>query len=203
MKRLMVIALLLVTTSSASPRRVVHIPQLNELCPGGEDWDKVAECIKRQAPFTLLRDSATVKLVNIEERSRIGGIYLYTHSERWALRGEVRLYQERDLLSFERATYGKHSGYRIEVGLSTSSFVSLDGGETVVPAVFRYKQTSLCLDESYGCLQMNTACDVLVHGKAYNSFRGKLVYEDKQLKVVGDRANAGQYCVQGELVIQD
>ena len=205
MKRLLVLTLLVVTTSSASPRRVVHIPTIGELCPGGEDWDKVTTCIKRQAPAAkIIRDQPDLKLVRVAENTRFGGLYLYTHPKQWKLSGEVRTYQDFDLLSFEPGTFGKRSGYRIDIGMAQESAITFDPESgVVVPALFVYKLTSLCLGEGYGCVQMTTSCDVLVHGKAYNSFRGKLVYENKQLKVVGDRSNAGQYCTQGELVMQD
>jgi hypothetical protein len=201
MKRLVVIALLLVTTSSASPRRVVHIPTISELCPGGESWDKIGECIKRQAPFKLLRDEENLKLVQIDEPYRFGGLYIYTHPKQWKLHGEVRLYQPHEVLAFDRVTFGKRSGYRIDVGISAASSVSFDG-ETSVDMLIRQKLTNLCFDNSY-CMQVTTACDVFVHGKAYYSFRGKVVYENRQLKIVGDRTNAGQYCAQGELLSVD
>src|SRR5262245_649380 len=112
MKRIIVIALLLFSASSASPRRVVRMPTIRELCPGGAEWDKIAACIKRQTPFTVVRDDDDVKLLRVDERSRFNGLYLFTHAKDWKLQGEVRVYQEHDLLRFDRATYGKHVGYR-------------------------------------------------------------------------------------------
>ena len=203
MKRIVVLALLLATAGTASARRkrVVHIPTIGELCPGGAEWDKVTACIKRQSPFKLLRDESGVKLVQIAENSRFSGLYIYTHDKQWKLQGEIRLHQAHDLLAFERVTMGKRSGFRVDVGTSTPSAITIDG-ETTLPAVFRYKLTSLCFLNSY-CMQMTTSCDVLLRGKAYYAFRGKVVYERGQIKVVGDRSNAGQYCQQAELVGSD
>jgi hypothetical protein len=202
MKRLVVIAFILVTAGSAASRRVVRMPTLRDLCPAGASWEKVSSCIERQVQFKLVRDEPNVKLIQVAGGARFSGLYLYTHGDNWKLQGEVHLYQDFELLSFGRATFGKHGAYRIEIGMTSATAISLDG-ETNVNANFRYQLTNLCLDESVGCLQLTTSCDVLVHGRAYNTFRGKLVYEDKQLKVVGDRTAAGQYCAQGELVMQD
>src|SRR6185503_16229628 len=149
MKRWIVLALLVVTTSSASPRRVVHIPTIGELCPGGEDWDKVATCIKRQAPGAkIVRDTADIKLVRVAENGRFGGLYLYTHPKQWKMAGEVRTYQDFELLTFEPATYGKRSGYRIDIGMAQPSAIAMDPqvNESIVTALFMYKLTSLCLN---------------------------------------------------------
>ncbi|HEY5925468.1 MAG TPA: hypothetical protein VIV11_27475 [Kofleriaceae bacterium] len=201
MKRMIVIALLLASVSPASSRRVVHIPTIGELCPGSAEWDKVATCIRRQSPFKLARDEVGVKLVQIAEGSRFAGLYIYTLDKQWKLQGEMRLYQAHDLLQFERVTMGKRTGFRLDVGTAMPSAISVDG-ETSMPAVFRYKLTSLCFVNSY-CMQMNTACDVLVRGKAMYSFRGEVVHEGGKIKVVGDRSNTGAYCQQPELVGSD
>ena len=99
-------------------------------------------------------------------------------------------------------TLGKHSGFRLDAGVATTTSMSLDG-ETTMPAVLRQRLTLLCFDEGFGCTQMMTACDLLLHGKAYYSFRGKVVYANHAIKVVGDRRNAGAYCQQAELVLSD
>ena len=203
MKRLIVIVFLLVTAGTASARRAVRLPTLRDLCPGGASWEKVSPCIERQTQFKVLRDEPNLKLIAIAGGARFYGIYLYTHRDDWQLRGEVRVYQENEVLAFSRATFGKHTGFRIDVGLTSTTSISLDGGETNVPARFRYQVTALCFDDGFYCTQVTTSCDVLFHGKAINTFRGKLVYEDKQLKVVGDRSMAGQYCTQADLVLQD
>lgn len=183
-------------------RRVVHIPTLGELCPGNTEWRKVAECIKRQGAFTLERDEERVKVVHVTEKSRMGGLYIYTLGKQWKLRGELRLYQDHDVLGFTHVTFGKHSGVRLDAGLAMPTSFSLDG-ETTMPATLRQEHTLVCFDDRSGCVQMMTSCDLLLRGKAYYTFRGKLVYADRQLKVVGDRGKAGNYCVQPELVLAD
>jgi hypothetical protein len=185
----------------ADARRVVHMPTIAELCPGNAEWQKVAECLKRQSPFKLVRDEARVKVVDIPGTSRFAGIYVYGHGKQWQLRGELRVYEEHELLRFERVTLGNHAGYRLDAGIAVATSYSLDG-ETSIPAVLRQTQTLVCFEDA-GCSQVMTSCDLLVHGKALYSFRGKLAYMKKQLQVVGDRKNAGGYCQQPELVLDD
>lgn len=187
----------------AEARRVVHIPTLRELCPGGPDWAKIAACVKRQGDFKLVRDEKTVKLVELPQQARIGGLYLFMHDGKtWQLRGELHVWQELDVLGFTRVAYGKHSGYRVDAGMAMQTSHSFDG-ETSIPATLRQQYALVCFEDSFGCTQVMTSCDLLVHGKAYNSFRGKLVYANKELRVVGDRGSAGNYCQQPELVLRD
>jgi hypothetical protein len=188
--------------AGADARRVVHIPTLADLCPGNAEWSKVAECIKRHGAFKLARDEARVKLVYVTDVGRFGGLYVYMFNKQWQLRGDLRMWQETDLLGFEHIAFGKHRGYRVDTGVSMPTSYSFDG-ETSVPAVLRQSLTLVCFDDAFGCTQVMTACDLMFHGKAYFSFRGKLVYEARQLKIVGDRGNAGMYCVQPELVVSD
>lgn len=187
----------------ADARRVVHIPTLRELCPGGSDWVKVSGCIKRQGDFKLVRDEKAVKLVQLSRAARLGGLYVFMHDGKsWQLRGELRVDQDADLLRFERVAFGKHAGYRVDVGIAMNTSLSRDG-ETVVPAVLRQQFALLCFEDRASCLEVMTSCDLLVRGRAYNAFRGKLAYANKQLSVVGDRRRAGEYCEQPELVLDD
>jgi hypothetical protein len=200
-----VIVMLLVLAASADARRVIHIPTLAELCPGNDSWDRVAQCIRRQSSFQLERDAAAIKVVNIAPgmagRHSLSGIYVYRFDKKWTLHGVLRVYQPRELLRFERITFGAHTGYRLDVGITTNMPFSFDD-ETMIPGVLRQQLTLLCFDEG-GCQQIVTACDLLVHGKAYASFRGTLRYVERQLRVVGDRRHAGAMCAQPELVLTD
>jgi hypothetical protein len=202
MKRLVIIALLLVA-SHAHARRVVHIPTLRELCPGGPEWAKVAACIKRLGEFKLVRDEERVKVIVIPEGTRFAGLYLYSQTKQWTLRGELPRYKPTDIFGFARVRFGAHDGYRLDIGMASPTTFSADGESASASAVFRQTVTLLCFDDQPACIETMTACDLLVHGKAYASFRGKLVYADRQLRVVGDRRNAGAYCPASELVVSD
>jgi hypothetical protein len=207
MKGLLVACAIVVAMGLSSPRRaearrVVHMPTLAELCPGNAEWTKVTECMKRNAVvFKLVRDEAEIKLVHVTGQSRFAGLYVFMHRKQWQLRGELHMYLEHDLLRFEPVKLGKHTGYRLDAGIAMATSHSLDG-ETSVPAVLRQQLTLVCFDDS-GCVQVMTSCDLQLHGKAFYSFRGKLEYSAHQLKVVGDRRNAGTYCQQPELVLSD
>jgi len=204
MKRWLVFTFLLVSAGTASPRRVVHMPTLPEVCPANAEWDKLDACIRRHGTMKVLRDEPTLKIIDLDDRmSRFGGIYVYTFNNKWGMRGEMRLWQEHDVLGIEHVTYGKHKGVRFDVGLSTPLPFSTDDGETSLQGVLRQQQTLVCFDERWGCVQVTTSCEMLVRGKAYYAFRGTLKYADKQLQVVGDRSRTGNYCIQPEVVLQD
>jgi hypothetical protein len=203
-KRIIVAALVMVSAAPASSRRVVHIPTLGELCPGGAVWDKIAGCITRQVErgaVKLLRDDDAVKLVHIREGGRLAGLYLYRHAKHWKLIGELRRYEPLELLGFARVTFDKYTGHRIDVGFSSMSAITIH--DSHLPALFRSRMTMLCFDDDDDCVHLMTSCDVLVHGKALHSFRGTLVYEERQLRLVGDRTHAGQYCGAIDVVRDD
>jgi hypothetical protein len=206
MNRLIVVALLMLPASTAQARRrVIHIPTIGELCPAAAEWTKVVGCIKRQSgvgPIKLLRDDANLKLLHLAE-GRFAGLYVYVHRKQWTLLGEMRLYQQFDVLGFAPVKFGEHTGHRLDVGFATQSAVVLDG-ESTVPAMFRSVLTMLCFDDSHACsLQVMTSCDVIVHGRTFFTFRGQLVYEERQLRLAGDRRNAGQYCTVSEVLLTD
>ena len=196
-----VFAALVFAATGADARRVVHIPTLGELCPGNADWAKVEQCIRRQGPVTYERDTKDVKLVRLGPQSRIAGIALYTRDKTWRLRGELRLYDEHELLGFQRATYGRRGAYRIDLGTSTATNIQLTD-DTLVPGVLRHRLALVCFDDG-GCLQAMTGCEALVHGKAVMTFRGQLVHEGGALRNVGDRRHAGALCSPPEVVVSD
>jgi hypothetical protein len=203
MKRWLVFALLLVTAGTASSRRVVRMPTLPEVCPSNAEWDKLDACIRRHGSAKVLRDEPHLKIIDLDDRaSRFGGIYIYSFKNKWDMRGQMRLWQEHDVLGIEHVTFGAHKGIRFDVGLSTPLPFSIDG-ETTQQGLLRQRQTMVCFDDSWGCLQVTTSCEMLLRGKAYYSFRGTLSYANKQLQVIGDRSRAGNYCTSPEIVLQD
>ncbi|HEY5951983.1 MAG TPA: hypothetical protein VIV40_41085 [Kofleriaceae bacterium] len=187
----------------ADARRVVHIPTLEEVCPGNDDWAKVGECIKRHGAFTVVREEANLKVVSLGEQSRFAGIYIYMHGKTWRMHGQLRISEPHDVLDFSHVTFGNHVGVRLDVGLTTPMSFSIDGETSETMGLFRQTLTLLCFEDGVGCTQMTTACDLMLHGKAYYSFRGKLRYANHQLEVIGDRRIAGDYCAQPELVLSD
>ncbi|HEX5059197.1 MAG TPA: hypothetical protein VFV99_07545 [Kofleriaceae bacterium] len=203
MKRWLVLALLLASTGTASPRRVVHMPTLPEVCPSNAEWDKLDACIRRHGTMKVLRDEPALKIIDLDDRmSRFGGIYVYAFKTKWDMRGTMRLWQEHDVLGVQHVTYGKHKGIRFDVGLSTAMPFTLDG-ETSMQGVLRQQETMVCFEDAWGCLQAITSCELLMRGKAYYSFRGTLAYADKQLQIVGDRSRSGTYCTSPEIMLQD
>lgn len=186
----------------AEAKRVVHIPTLAELCPANAEWSTVAQCIRRHVKFTFVRDEEQLKIIDVDADGggHFGGIYVYQHGAQWTLRGEIRLYQTHEVLAVQHATFGNQSAERIEVGIAAAMPFAPDGENVVAQGVFRQRITAVCFDGQRFCAQVVTSCDLLLHGKAYNSFRGTLTYEKGVFGVRGDRANEGQFCRQPDIV---
>lgn len=202
MRYLAAVAFVLVLATPAQARRVVQLPRLADLCPGNENWAKVEACIRRHGQLTIEHADADAKLVRVRAPSLISGLYLYRHRAKWEYLGELGVYADPELLGFSRVRFGPHAGYRVDAGVASSRGLSLDG-VTTISAVFRERFTLVCFEGSFGCFAMTTACDMLVGGKAYYTFRGTLVYDHHELRVVGDRTAAGSICTQAEVVFRD
>jgi hypothetical protein len=82
-------------------------------------------------------------------------------------------------------TLGKQPAVRID--LSHHVPLGNDG-------VFLERVTYVCSDGPFGCQAMVTACTVLEHGRAVETFRGELKLEEGRASVVGDRTHSGRYC---------
>jgi hypothetical protein len=182
----------------ADARRVVHIPTLAELCPANAEWASVAQCIRRHAKFTVIREEAQLEIIDINSDAGgyFGGVYVYRHDKQWTLRGEVRLYEQHEILAVQQATFGTSGAQRVDIGLVSPMPFAPDGENIVAQGVLRQRITAVCFDGAGGCSQLVTSCDMLLHGKAYNSFRGTLTYQNRTLGVTGDHTNEGQFCRQ-------
>ena len=188
--------------AATAQARVVRITRLADVCPGNDNWDKVAQCIRRHGTLTIERDQPDLKLVRVAAPSSFAGFYLYAHGAKWTHRGSLRVSEEGELLGLSRVRFGAHAGHRVDVGTVRTSAVTLDGVSSVGAQV-RERESLVCFDDDWGCVVVTTACDVLVAGKAYYAFRGALVYEHHELRVVGDRAHIAPHCEQDELVLAD
>ena len=186
----------------ADAKRVVRMPTLAELCPANAEWSTVAQCIRRHARFTFVRDADQLKIIDIDSDAGgyYGGLYVYRHDRQWTLSGQVRLYQRHEILATTHATFGSHGAERVDIGIAAAMPFAPDGENVIAQGVFRQRITAVCFDSPGGCSQLVTACDMLLHGKAYNSFRGTLTYENGALGVAGDRTNEGLFCRQPQIV---
>jgi hypothetical protein len=61
--------------------------------------------------------------------------------------------------------------------------------------VFLERVTHVCSDGPFGCQMMVTACTVIQHGRAVETFRGELNIEEGRASVVGDRTHSSRYCL--------
>src|SRR6185312_6688778 len=91
-------------------------------------------------------------------------------------------------LDFSRITLGKHDVVRIDLGSTARDEDRI---------VQRHEQL-YCTGTGYRCSGVVIACDVLVAGKALETFRGTVSWKNNALHVAGDRSRAHNECEQAE-----
>jgi len=193
------VLLVLFAPADARAKIVIMDPPVVRQCPHGASWENVEACLRKHGTPTVLKSLPAARLVHLEQVQGAthydGGMYLYMQrGKEWKLAG---LYENRggdyDLIGIEPVTVGKHTGFRVDIGQQYRSAVQPDG-VTSVPAVFASHIAMFCGGDSWRCTEVITSCDVLVHGGAVYSFRGKLDIEDNMIHVRGDRSHVGSFC---------
>src|SRR5262245_26656743 len=156
---------------------------LYDKCPRTKDWEDTKRCLYDRAGSAtrILYDLADAKLValplsdsneRIELYQLVDGLwspasFVWTSS----LTGEV--------IDFGMLPDGSA---RVAFGTASAGFQA-----TVVKRI----NTAVCPKTKFmTCRSVMTSCDLLVHGRSYESFRGKLVWKAGVLKVAGDTSNA-------------
>lgn len=181
------LAILVVAAPAVGERLVVHDPMLQDVCPSGPTWKAVSACINRQVKPTLVRELPGARLVQMPDDHMFHGIYLYVEGAKgvWRIVGFARE-DKPELIAFERFERG---GYRFEIGTVTQ--IAVESSPTSL-ALLKHKITTVCPKET--CFTAVLACDVLVRGKAYWSYRGHQIVAGDTLRFVGERSNAGTVC---------
>lgn len=184
---------------------VIEEPGISYACPGGKTWSEVATCLGKQGKPSVMRAITGAKLVRLDQLENAvwvdGGLYLYVEQNgQWKAAGAFfGRDSDYEIAQLEPLTIGKHGGYRIDISQATQLFVQIDG-LTTQRAIRRAAQTMFCSALTTSCLHVTRACEVLVFGGAYWTFRGKLNIAGNDVTITGDRRSAGPYCAQAERV---
>jgi hypothetical protein len=199
------IALFVIAVSAgrASAEFVIMEPPVVDHCPHGKTWPDVLACVTKLGAPTVLQSTAHERLVRVVQKiqGNVGdavaatyydlGVYLYVErGKQWQIAGMFEMPGDYELLSFDHVTIDGHRGYRFDIGRSMVLDVELDDTSRA-RSMLAQRIAVYCAGDSYRCTDITTACDVIVHGKTYWTFRGSIVVEPKQLRVVGDRRRSG------------
>ena len=171
----------LVGVASASP--LPPVPEIESNCTGPLPWDKMQACIERfDKGSTIRKLSPEVKIIATRDSRQ----YLFAQvGEGWRLASQLGD-ENYELVQRSPLMLGKQPAVRID--LSHHVPLGNDG-------VFLERVTHVCGDGPFRCQAMVTACTVIQHGRAVETFRGELRFEEGRASVVGDRTHSTQYCV--------
>lgn len=174
------ILLALVGVASASP--MPQRPPLERNCIGPMPWDGVQKCIDRWEKGAKIRElSPEVKAV----RTQGSREYLFARiGEVWRLAYQMG---DADYELVQRSTLTVAALSYVRIDLSHHMALGNDG-------VFFERVTVVCGGTALGCQAAVTACTVLKHGRAVETFRGELKIEAGGVAVVGDRSYSGPIC---------
>jgi hypothetical protein len=175
--------LLVILVASASASPPPPVPEIERNCTGPLPWDKMQACIARfEQGTTIKRLSPEVKIVATADSRQ----YLFAQvGQGWRLASQLGD-ESYELVQRIPMMLGKQPAFRID--LSHHVPLGNDG-------VFLERVTHLCGDGPFGCQALVTACTVIQHGRAVETFRGELIVEDGRASVVGDRTHSSRYCL--------
>ena len=186
-------ALLLLLAGVAHGEFVISEPVVASSCPAGKTWPDVVQCLGTFGKVRILESSPTVRLVRVitnDPNPVDRGIYLYLLDGplMWKLGGMFE--GEVEVVELAPITIAKLSGYRMTLARSFVTTVQVDEG--VIAATEQQQFYLYCSGIGYRCVEAMTACDVLVRGKAIQTFRGavKIDEDGSQFTIEGDRSKA-------------
>jgi hypothetical protein len=191
---------LLVIAATASAR-VVRLPPVVEYCGGELTSDEVLACTRKLGEAKVERTLPHARLVRVPGRDTSPsspGYYVFVENHgHWHLAGIHE--GDGELFGFDLAKLGTRTAYHFDLGVSEHIEISLDG---VTPSRGLYvrREQVYCSGEGWRCSTAMTSCDLLVGGKAVETFRGKVEWKANQLHIAGDRSRAGNECDQAESV---
>jgi hypothetical protein len=182
------VCVLLLVTATASAK-VIMIPAIARECSEQKTWGEVMKCAGEHGHAKLEKSLPHARLIRItHDHDEQSGLYLFVEAKGWRLGGMTEYAGE--LLGFDNPTLGTHGAYRYELGITERN-----GDNTVIR-----REQVYCGGVGYRCTTVVTACDVLVAGKAIETFRGTVSWHHDHLRIAGDRTHAGGECAQAEEV---
>ena len=197
MKRAVLVALACVvaTPVAKSERvdaRVVMGPTIPRVCRAFNSWDKTEKCLAKWGKPTIARELPGAKLVSIASDSfRVAGLYLYKQrGKQWVMAGMYETSAAFEVRDLTHPTIDKRTGYRFDLALVESAGET----ETTGPGVLRQQISVFCGGTSAFCVAAVTSCELLVEGRAVETFRGKVSFSGTKVLVAGDRSRSGTMC---------
>lgn len=162
-------------------------------CPATSSWRAFAGCQLEKLKFELVTDLPAAKLIAFDpgysRPTKRLALYLLGDKGWVATALSVDLGETSEMLSSSPLQDGAH---RIDIGHAVPIWVTLD--ETSQrPALLRRRITHVC-NVNIGCPQVQTSCELLVHGKVIASYRGTPRWDGRTLKVRGDLRNTNRHC---------
>lgn len=192
--------------ADARPRRPPPDLEPEDLprCDRGKTWPQIRTCLERRgANVSTLFEADGAKLVAIPDRTSGDAkpmrLYVQIGDEWQATSYSATDTAVSELLRFKRIA----AGYRIDQGQLVHSSVTLGTPGTSVRVWLRRRLSTVCFAGTTVCRTIITACDAMIDGKTYWSFRGTLHEKDKSLFVVGDKSRAGAHCAPSRPTFRD
>ncbi len=201
----MALAIVLATAGSVDARMVRRRdPPVVEACRSRKDWPEVARCLDKLGSFTIERSLARARLVRvwIDDPDAVGaemktdaGVYLFVQQKdaSWRIGGMFARRMNDTVLALAAVTVDRHVGYRLDVGTLQRTPLSLDAAPPV-DASIRTLTSLYCYGKDYGCIEVQTSCEVMSRGKALFAFHGTVRLEGGDVVVQGDQSLAGSVC---------
>ena len=196
MRALVIVALLFALPSlvASRPARPPE-PQVANSCLTATSLEIVTTCLRRFGAPTVLYATPTTKVIAVLLAQLDGGAYLYRlKGGSWILGGMI--YSGDGFLGLESVTINRHLGYRIDFRQIAPIQVDCEDATKVMGTQVS-TMAGYCGGDSPYCTSVVTACDTLVKGKAYRTFRGIVKITNNDVEVIGDRWMGGA-CVPPE-----
>jgi hypothetical protein len=191
------------TSASVFARKKIVImePPLVRACPRVKSWQDLTGCLTKHGwGARVERTIGKAKLLRLDVQNgstRIDNMLaLYIEDAKGVHLGGMYAIAADDasmrsfVLAAEELTVKAHTGIRIDLGEERPSSVSIDD-ITARSAVQLVRHSLYCSGLSWECADITTACDVLVDGKTYWTFRGNVTIKDNMILVAGNRDLAG------------
>jgi len=179
-------AIVVMTWTPRAHAIVIMEPPIVRACPLPGSWTAMTACLAKHGLKTrVVRTLATAKLLETG-----GDLVLFVETGgSWHLGGLLENASDYEVLGLETVVANHHTGYRVDLALMQGTSVSFDNATG--RAGLRLTRSSLyCSGERYWCLQVTSACDVLLDGKTYSTFRGTVTIAGNELVNAGDRSAA-------------
>lgn len=162
-------------------------------CPATTSWRAFTRCQLGKRKFDLVADLPTAKLISLPLQGarsfRLLALYLLAEQGWVSTSFSADIDDRSEVLAVTPLPDGAH---RVDIGTSSPLWVTLDG-ITQRPAVLRRRMVHVCKVNG-GCSRAQASCEVLVHGKAIESYRTMPIWDGQTLRLRGDVENTNRYC---------